>query len=99
MRGQAELDIGDLSDRLRAPAAEGPLGMLVAEVCSGPRSLGEATDIFERMLILRSLESANHNQTRAAETIGTARRIPKHKIDKLSIPTLRILIQPSPGPG
>ncbi len=84
---RTELDIGDLSDRLRAPVAEGPLGTLVAEVCSGRRSLGEATDIFERVLILRSLESANHNQTRAAELLGTTRRILKYKIDKLGIST------------
>ncbi len=84
---RTELDIGDLSDRLRAPVAEGPLGALVAEVCSGRRSLGEATDIFERVLILRSLESANHNQTRAAELLGTTRRILKYKIDKLGIST------------
>jgi transcriptional regulator with PAS, ATPase and Fis domain len=84
---RAELDIGDLSDRLRAPVGEGPLGTLVTEVCSGRRSLGEATDIFERVLITRSLESANHNQTRAAELLGTTRRILKYKIDKLGIST------------
>ena len=54
---------------------------------SGRRSLGEATDLFERMLILRGLENANYNQTRAAELLGTTRRILKYKIDKLGIPT------------
>jgi two-component system response regulator AtoC len=84
---RAELDLGDMSDRLRQPAGDGPLGGLVGEVCSGRRSLGEATDIFERMLILRGLENANYNQTRAAELLGTTRRILKYKIDKLGIPT------------
>jgi two-component system, NtrC family, response regulator AtoC len=37
---RAELDVGDLSDRLRAPANDGPLGGLILEVCSGRRSLG-----------------------------------------------------------
>jgi DNA-binding NtrC family response regulator len=82
---RTELEIGDLNDRLRAPVPEGPLSSLVADVCSGRRSLGEATDMFERMLIQRSLENANHNQTRAAELLGTTRRILKYKIDKLGI--------------
>jgi transcriptional regulator with PAS, ATPase and Fis domain len=84
---RAELDVGDLSDRLRAPANDGPLGGLILEVCSGRRSLGEATDLFERTVIQRGLENANFNQTRAAELLGTTRRILKYKIDKLRIPT------------
>ena len=82
-----ELDIGDMTDRLRQPAGDGPLGGLMGEVATGRRSLGEATDIFERMLILRGLENANYNQTRAAELLGTTRRILKYKIDKLGITT------------
>ncbi len=84
---RTELDVADLSDRLRAPAGDGPLGGLITEVCTGRRSLGEATDIFERMLIMRGLENANYNQTRAAELLGTTRRILKYKIDKLGIVT------------
>jgi transcriptional regulator with GAF, ATPase, and Fis domain len=84
---RTELDVADMSDRLRAPAQDGPLGGLITEVCTGRRSLGEATDIFERMLILRGLENANYNQTRAAELLGTTRRILKYKIDKLGIAT------------
>jgi DNA-binding NtrC family response regulator len=84
---RTELDVADLSDRLRAPTGDGPLGGLITEVCTGRRSLGEATDIFERMLILRGLENANYNQTRAAELLGTTRRILKYKIDKLGIAT------------
>ncbi len=84
---RTELEIGDLSDRLRAPTADtGPLAGLIVEVTSGRRTLGEATDSFERMVIQRGLENANFNQTRAAEMLGTTRRILKYKIDKLGIP-------------
>jgi two-component system, NtrC family, response regulator AtoC len=83
---RAELDVSDLSDRLRTPSSDGPLGSLIGDVCSGRRSLGEATDFFERLLIQRGLENANYNQTRAAEILGTTRRILKYKIDKLGIP-------------
>jgi DNA-binding NtrC family response regulator len=84
---RAELDVSDLSDRLRTPSSDGPLGALIGDVCAGRRSLGEATDFFERLLIQRGLENANYNQTRAAELLGTTRRILKYKIDKLGIPT------------
>ena len=84
---RAELDVGDLSDRLRTTSNDGPLGSLVMEVCSGRLSLGEATDVFERTVIQRGLENANFNQTRAAELLGTTRRILKYKIDKLGIAT------------
>jgi len=84
---RAELDVGDLSDRLRSTSNDGPLGSLVMEVCSGRLSLGEATDVFERTVIQRGLENANFNQTRAAELLGTTRRILKYKIDKLAIST------------
>jgi transcriptional regulator with GAF, ATPase, and Fis domain len=57
------------------------------EVCSGRLSLGDATDVFERTVIQRGLENANFNQTRAAELLGTTRRILKYKIDKLGIQT------------
>jgi DNA-binding NtrC family response regulator len=82
-----ELDVGDLPDRLRYPSGEGPLGRLVPEVLSGRRSLGDAVDVFERTIIERGLEIAGANQTRAAELLGTTRRILKYKIDKLGIRT------------
>jgi DNA-binding NtrC family response regulator len=84
---RTELDVADLSDRLRTTSNDGPLGSLVMEVCSGRLSLGDATDVFERTVIQRGLESANFNQTRAAELLGTTRRILKYKIDKLGIAT------------
>ena len=42
-------------------------------------------DTFERAIIERGLQMAEHNQTRAAELLGTTRRILKYKIDKLGI--------------
>ncbi|MGH7805106.1 MAG: sigma 54-interacting transcriptional regulator, partial [Candidatus Binatia bacterium] len=78
-----ELEVTDLPDRLRYPTGEGPIARLVPEVLSGRRSIGEAVDIFERTIIERGLEIAGTNQTRAAELLGTTRRILKYKIDKL----------------
>jgi DNA-binding NtrC family response regulator len=80
-----DLEPSDLTERLRVQAGDGPLGSLMSEVLSGRRSLGEAVDAFEQALIQRSLETASYNQTRAAELLGTTRRILKYKIDKLGI--------------
>jgi DNA-binding NtrC family response regulator len=80
-----ELGPGDLQEQLRLPSSEGPIGSLVPEVLSGRRSLGEAVDLFEQTIIERGLALAGYNQTRAAEILGTTRRILKYKIDKLGI--------------
>ncbi|MEA2627082.1 MAG: two-component system, NtrC family, response regulator AtoC [Candidatus Binatota bacterium] len=80
-----ELERGDLPERLRYPSGDGPLGSLLPEVLGGRRSLGDAVDTFERAIIERGLQLAEHNQTRAAELLGTTRRILKYKIDKLGI--------------
>ena len=82
---RVELGPADLSDRLRPGTSEGPLGSLLPEVLSGRRSLGEAVDLFEQAIIERGLQAAGYNQTRAAEILGTTRRILKYKIDKLGI--------------
>ncbi len=80
-----DLAPSDLTERLRFQSNDGPLGSLVPEVLSGRRSLGEAVDVFEKMIVQRGLEAASYNQTRAAEILGTTRRILKYKIDKLGI--------------
>lgn len=54
-------------------------------VLSGQTPLGEAVDRFEYSIIRRALEQSDQNQTRAAELLGTTRRILKYKIDKLGI--------------
>jgi transcriptional regulator with GAF, ATPase, and Fis domain len=48
-------------------------------------SLEEATARLERHLIQRALEQANFVQSRAAEVLGTTRRILKYKMDQLGI--------------
>lgn len=47
--------------------------------------LEEATQRLERHLILRALQRANYVQLRAAELLGTTRRILKYKMDQLGI--------------
>ncbi len=47
--------------------------------------LEEATRRLERRLILRALEQSDYVQSRAAELLGTTRRILKYKMDQLNI--------------
>jgi len=54
-------------------------------VLRGETRLNEAVDQFEQDLIQRALAQAEYNQTRAAELLGTTRRILKYKMDKLGI--------------
>jgi DNA-binding NtrC family response regulator len=75
----------DLNNKLQTSHGSQGLSMLVPEVLRVRRSLGEAVDLFERQVIERGLEVAGFNQTRAAEILGTTRRILKYKIDKLAI--------------
>lgn len=56
-----------------------------SEVLTGEKSLSDAVDEFERSLIQEALHQANFNQTRAAEILGTTRRILKYRMDKLAI--------------
>jgi len=54
-------------------------------VLRGETRLSEAVDLFEQELIRHALNQAQNNQTRAAEILGTTRRILKYKMDKLGI--------------
>jgi DNA-binding NtrC family response regulator len=54
-------------------------------VLGGHKSIGLAVDEFERDLILAALQRTEFNQTRAAERLGTTRRILKYRMDKLGI--------------
>jgi DNA-binding NtrC family response regulator len=47
--------------------------------------LQEATDRLERRLIAQALEDCNYVQSRAAERLGTTRRVLKYKMDQLGI--------------
>ncbi len=49
--------------------------------------LQEATDRLERRLILQALEDCGHVQSRAADRLGTTRRVLKYKMDQLAIDT------------
>lgn len=59
------------------------------DVLSGDKTLGDAVDEFERTLIEEALQQADFNQTRAADLLGTTRRILKYRMDKLEIPDSR----------
>jgi transcriptional regulator with PAS, ATPase and Fis domain len=54
-------------------------------VLRGTKSLADAVDEFERDIIGEALEQTYFNQTRAAEMLGTTRRILKYRMDKLGI--------------
>jgi two-component system response regulator AtoC len=55
------------------------------QVLAGRKSLGDAVDDFERDIIVEALLTTDFNQTRAAEMLGTTRRILKYRMDKLGI--------------
>lgn len=48
-------------------------------------TLEEAVNRLERHLIMRAMERSNHVQSRAAEMLGTTRRILKYKMDQLHV--------------
>ncbi|MBP7830160.1 MAG: sigma-54-dependent Fis family transcriptional regulator [Kiritimatiellae bacterium] len=52
---------------------------------AAPRSLEEAVNDFERRLVAKALAETGGVQTRAAERLGTTRRILRYRMDKLKI--------------
>jgi DNA-binding NtrC family response regulator len=56
-----------------------------AQVLDGRKSLGAAVDEFEREITEDALQQTDFNQTRAAEMLGTTRRILKYRMDNLGI--------------
>ena len=60
-------------------------GTIKEQVLQGRKSLGDAVDEFERDIILEALGQTSFNQTRAADMLGTTRRILKYRMDKLGI--------------
>jgi DNA-binding NtrC family response regulator len=85
----AEMTVDDLPPKLTDTAAAlEPLRAAVSAATSTPSgtaSLADAVDRLELMLITDALAKADNNQTRAAEILGTTRRILKYKMDKLGI--------------
>ncbi len=88
--GNDTIDIAHLPAGLLdgASVADGSEGQARALVLGGRKSLSDAVDEFERDIISEVLERARFNQTRAAEKLGTTRRILKYRMDKLGIETL-----------
>jgi DNA-binding NtrC family response regulator len=73
----------DLPEQIRR--TEQDPGTIKEQVLQGRKSLGSAVDEFEREIILEALGQTSFNQTRAAELLGTTRRILKYRMDKLGI--------------
>jgi DNA-binding NtrC family response regulator len=73
----------DLPEQVRR--SEHDPGTIKEQVLQGRKSLGSAVDEFEREIILEALGQTDFNQTRAAEMLGTTRRILKYRMDKLGI--------------
>jgi DNA-binding NtrC family response regulator len=81
-----ELTLDDLPPHLTAAAGDpGPLRAALGPGDGPTPSLADAVDRLEHLLITEALAKADHNQTRAAEILGTTRRILKYKMDKLGI--------------
>ena len=75
----------ELPEVLRQNPGSFPAGNMRGEVLMGIRTLSDAVDEFEREIIVEALHQAEFNQTRAAERLGTTRRILKYRMDKLGI--------------
>jgi DNA-binding NtrC family response regulator len=77
------ITLEDLPDQMKR--TEASPGNLREQVLAGRKSLGDAVDEFEREIIAEALQQMEFNQTRAAEMLGTTRRILKYRMDKLGI--------------
>ena len=77
------IGLEDLPDQVKR--TEASPGNLREQVLGGRKSLGDAVDEFEREIIADALQQTEFNQTRAAEMLGTTRRILKYRMDKLGI--------------
>jgi DNA-binding NtrC family response regulator len=73
----------ELPDHIRR--GETDAGTLREQVLAGRTKLSDAVDEFERDLVLEALTRSDFNQTRAADLLGTTRRILKYRMDKLGI--------------
>jgi len=82
------LDIHDLPAKVISTGTiqtATPLELSTSAAGSTPKTLNDAVEELEHSLIINALNQAEHNQTRAAEILGTTRRILKYKMDKLGI--------------
>jgi len=79
------LTMNDLPPHLAGAPGALPVRTVNAADPNRSSSLSAAVEQLEHTLILEALAQADHNQTRAAEILGTTRRILKYKMDKLGI--------------
>ncbi len=73
----------DLPEQVRTGRIE--TTSIQQQVLRQQKSLTDAVDEFEREIIQAALEQVEFNQTRAADLLGTTRRILKYRMDKLGI--------------
>ncbi len=79
----SQIAVEDLPEQVRR--ADVTPGSIKEQVLGGRKSIGQAVDEFERDIITEALMKTDFNQTRAAELLGTTRRILKYRMDKLGI--------------
>lgn len=79
------LRLGDL--RRRVAELEQAQVPRPAPDAAGAKPMKRAVEDFERTLIQKALQRANGVQTRAAQMLGTTRRILRYRMEKLSIPS------------
>ncbi|MCW5891761.1 MAG: sigma-54-dependent Fis family transcriptional regulator [bacterium] len=77
------IGVDDLPEQVRR--SEATPTSIKEQVLAGRKSIGSAVDEFERDIIVEALHQTDFNQTRAADMLGTTRRILKYRMDKLGI--------------
>jgi DNA-binding NtrC family response regulator len=77
------IGVDDLPEQVRIGRVEP--SSIQQQVLRREKTLTDAVDEFEREIIQAALLHVNFNQTRAADLLGTTRRILKYRMDKLGI--------------
>jgi DNA-binding NtrC family response regulator len=77
------IELDDLPEQVRTGRVES--ASIQQQVLRREKSLTDAVDEFEREIIQAALTHVDFNQTRAADLLGTTRRILKYRMDKLGI--------------
>jgi DNA-binding NtrC family response regulator len=77
------IGLEDLPEDVRTGRIE--TSSIQQQVLRREKSLTDAVDEFERDIIRAALQHVEFNQTRAADLLGTTRRILKYRMDKLGI--------------
>jgi DNA-binding NtrC family response regulator len=77
------ISVDDLPENVRLGRVES--SSIQQQVLRQQKTLTDAVDEFEREIIQAALQHVDYNQTRAADLLGTTRRILKYRMDKLGI--------------